>query len=150
MKLLESDLALLRPKKGLWRLLPFADGTAWAVNKHIYIDDTTYKMAHTEPTIFFQSQMVHEKMHLARQAELGWQKWIAVYLLSETFRMEEEFIAIEPQFEFLHQHGESLPVHPFAKNLASGLYLYAISEEKALDRLYEIANRVYKKSATSG
>lgn len=75
-----------------------------------------------------QALIAHEETHCKQQAEFGWLKWWAKYLLSREFRLEMELEAYVVQI----QHGASLS--GCAHNLSTGYWL-GISFEQAANLL---------------
>lgn len=80
----------------------------------------------------------HEKYHLKRFVEVGYQSFKWQYLFSKKFRLEEELAADEARVIFLKKNGGSFNLGKRARLLSGSLYLWMISYEDAYKMLQEL------------
>lgn len=84
--------------------------------------------------------LMHEQVHVQQQTEVDPDKWWAAYIMSEEFRLEQEFEAFE--MEYLYRLGEARNRHDrravlvqTAARLASPLYGKLIRRKNAVTAL---------------
>ena len=136
--------AKLRRKDGFpWTAVPWIGyNTITAIGSYVYVPPQLYDelLSSSPASTHYMAILKHEFVHINRQKDAGLFKWIALYLLSHKFRIEEELIADQARLEHLAQNGETFDIEQRARQLSSWLYLHGISYEdakEALTRLWE-------------
>lgn len=71
--------------------------------------------------------VAHEEIHIARQSEIGVEKWWALYFTNTTFRFVEELLAHRAEYQHLGKMSRQVrrsALKVVAKKLAAPLYDY--------------------------
>ena len=120
-----------------WRLVPFLGADiATTIYPNIFLPIDVYENIKSEsPGVREQSILLHEKVHIRRQRELGPLIWNLKYVFLRSFRLNEELVAIKEQMQYLKTNNQSYDCENKAKQLASSTYLWVTSYEKGLDSL---------------
>lgn len=91
-----------------------------------------------------ESKIVHEKVHLERQKEIGVVWWWERYLSDKKFRLQEELMAYQAEIDYIYgPHSKTLlqyrdaRVEQLLREISSTMYGNIISYEEARKILYE-------------
>ncbi len=134
-----DDGTTITAKPAFWEYVPMLTGRANTIYPHIWLRrDIFNDLKGTEPDPQSEATLIHEKVHLARQGEVGFLEYLLKYFLSREFRFDEEILAIKPQIQFLRSHGVEFDIEDRARRLSSAEYLWAASYKKAFETLSEI------------
>lgn len=137
MKLPSNVKAKDRP----WNIFPFSKYTSQAIYPNIYfVKEVFENLKSDNPKSKYVAALKHEQTHIKRQKETGWIRWGFKYLISSTYRFNEELEAIKSSMKYLKRKGVNYDTSKTAKYLSSWLYLWCVSYEKAkedLDRTWE-------------
>ncbi len=128
----------LREKRGIpWSLNDrLGEFTVTAVSPNVYLPPKIYEnLISDQPDPVYVAILAHEFTHVERQQDFGVLKWLALYLLSAEFRVNEELIADAEQMKYLAAAELPYDVEARAKMLSSGLYFWPITYDAALARL---------------
>lgn len=130
----------VRKKPWWFRFVPGLWGNyANTIYPWIYLTNREWEDVHSaNPSPSTIATLLHESIHLERQKDLGFLKYGFKYLLSRSFRFEEELLAIMPQMRYLKQKGIMFDIEARARALSSSMYLWCSSYEEARRRLGEI------------
>ena len=80
--------------------------------------------------------LVHEKVHLRQQEEMGVNEWVEKYLTDEEFRLEVEIEAYREQLKSIHNNSKKrMWRKKSARDLSSPLYGSIISYDEAMQNL---------------
>ncbi|HSW90293.1 MAG TPA: hypothetical protein VLH19_05510 [Patescibacteria group bacterium] len=130
----------VREKTGVWRIVnPFLQETAHAIYPNIWLPSQHYRdYISGDPKPQTQRAIVHETKHLDRQTEIGLPKWYISYLLSSSFRLEEELLAIKEEMKLSKENDFQIDLEFKAKWLSSWMYLWCVSKEDATKILQQM------------
>lgn len=125
-----------------WRYLPFLHvKMASTIYPNIYFPENEYlDLNSSNPSFWIQSVLIHEKVHLEVQKEIGLAKFGFFYLISKKFRLEQELLAIEKQMKFLKEKSAAYDVDRKAKQFSGKEYMYLMDFSKAQDTLTKLWN----------
>jgi hypothetical protein len=143
MKQERPDLSNVKVKSMVWNLLPWLgrETTCTALYPNVYVPPWFFEeLTSGTPDPYFEAIVIHEQTHIEREIQKGWFVWLALYLLSAKFRVDEELVADRELMRYLKERGVAFDLAKRAKQLSSWLYLRPISEGEAFDRLEEIWN----------
>ena len=133
----------VRLKKGLWNLFPFLNFTGQAIYPNIYLSKNVYENLKTnKPEPHYFAALKHEQTHIERATKKGWIIWNLKYIISPTFRFNEELEAIKSSMRYLKENNITFNTDKRAKHLSSYLYLWCVSYKKAKEKLDEIWNKI--------
>lgn len=88
-------------------------------------------------TVILPPQLIaHERVHLARQSELGAEEWWNRYLADTKFRYEEELLAHRAEYRVMTSAEASRNIRrsagrTVAKRLTAPLYKFSVSKHQA-------------------
>lgn len=116
---------------------------AWYPNVYLPKDEYDELMFDEEPRIEYQALLVHEAVHLERQAAVGVWFWFLKYIVFPSFRYQEELIAITEQWQALAALGGDAPVIEVAYLLSGKQYGYQVPFARALNDLNRIWNDIH-------
>lgn len=126
-----------------WTLVPWISfNTITAIGDFVYVPPKFLDELLNHPNPHHIAILHHEFVHIERQKDAGLFKWLALYLLSNKFRIEEELAADKARLEYLAKNNESFDIEQRAKQLSSWLYLHVISYEEAKKSLEDLWNGV--------
>ena len=131
----------VRKKDGFWKLLPilYSKKTNTPIFSKIYLNEETWNGVHSKPQdLYSLGILIHELEHLKRQKQIGVVKWWLLYVLSPSFRFNEEWIAQRPQMKYLKKKRYKFDFDKRAKQLSGAAYGWAISQNNAKKKLQEI------------
>lgn len=130
---------VIRPKDGWSALLPGGEKTAHAIFPYIYLPRWLY-YSHLRNKNFFRANAVlaHERQHILDQEMMGVKKWYFWYLISSSFRLQEELKATASEMKVHKKEKIMYDIDFHARSLASSLYLWMISYEDAVRVLDEL------------
>lgn len=85
-------------------------------------------------------KLIHEKVHLDRQAGIGNDVWWTCYLEDPAFRLQEEKLAYKAEAVFLKKYIKDREIvfhmlRELASNMASDIYGRMVTKEEALTLL---------------
>ena len=126
-----------------WTILPiFSTYTGHAIYPNIYIPKHIYEDLQTKhPKSTSVSILLHEQTHIKRQGKIGWLRWGLLYLLSPSFRFNEELEAIKSSMKYLRRKGGVFNTSKRAKYLSGWLYLWCMNYDKAKEELDNAWNK---------
>lgn len=132
----------VKVKPRWWNIVPMlSQFTANAIYPSIYLPETVYENLRTsKPKAEYLAILLHEQEHIKRQKVIGVFRFGLQYLLSPTFRFNEELIAMKPQMRYLKSVNKPFDTALRAKYLSGWLYLWAVSFTEAkrkLDQAWE-------------
>ncbi len=116
-------------------------GKSTALYPNIWMCASEYDdLLSPSPNPYNIALLVHEQEHIKRMKQAGPIKWIAKYIVNNSFRFNEELAALRPQFAVLKKHGLDPYLQYRAKRLSGWLYFWPVSIDEALIRLKELWN----------
>lgn len=121
----------LKPKTGLWSLLPFNSSTAQTIFPYIFVPKKVFvNLNSVEPDLKYIALIEHEKVHLEQQQN-GVLIYLIKYILFPQFRYKQELVAYRTQIKYLKAHKIPVDIDKFAKILSSWIYLKCVSFKQA-------------------
>ena len=126
-----------REKPQMYDLLHQKFGIDWDRGTAITIKDTVYSKFPLAPDV-----EVHEQVHLEQQNNpkyISFEVWLARYFDEPEFRLEQEVEAYQAQVKFIRtsmnltRNERRFKISNLAKTLASGMYGFVLTYQKALD-----------------
>lgn len=124
-------------------IVPYPSRMAFAVWPFIFLPLAHFlRFVRGTMTILDHSVLVHERVHLERERQMGVFRFGYKYFFNPTFRLEEELVAIEVQMRFLFAHGEVYDCERKAGQFAGSAYRKVLPYEEALERLQGLWRRV--------
>lgn len=118
---------------------PWLSHTAQAIFPYIFVPEKFYNNLFFEnPNPRYIAILEHEKKHLERQKEMGLFNFGLRYLLSPSFRLKEELIAIKESMKYLKEKEFDFDFEKNAKWLSSWLYLWMVPYERVKRELEKV------------
>jgi len=134
----------IKIKKIPWFLwFVFNPRKRWGMAYHsqIYVSPKVYNYLITNsPDPLSIALLEHEITHLKRKRQLGESNHSRKYLLSRSFRFQEELIADRAMMLYLKKRNLPFPIEKRAKKISSVLYFSMISYSEAKLKLTKMWN----------
>jgi hypothetical protein len=118
--------------------IDFYKGVIFTVNNKIHIFDKR---------LLTRDLLAHELTHIEQQKEMGYKKWWEKYLEDTEFRLTQEYLAYQNQYqyckEFYSRNARRIVLKHIIGSLSGPMYGNLITEEEARNLLTNENNNLH-------